>query len=88
MSVPMREIYALAEAHDKELLATDPRLRGTVIVREQHGMGFLFYEDAFVVSKGEWYCVFTEHHGFHVYHSEDYDVAAYDGRKAIDEAPF
>lgn len=87
-SVPYREIRDLAQAYDAGITADDPRLRGSVIVREQHGMGFLFYEDAFVVRKDEWFCVFTEHHGFHVYHRDDYDVTAYSGRLTIGEAPF
>lgn len=88
MSVNMRAIHKLVEEYDKTLRADDPRFRKLVIVKEAHGMSTFVYQDAFVVRKDDWYCVFTEHHGFHVYHSDDYDVAAYSGREGVDSAPF
>jgi hypothetical protein len=88
MSVDMRAIYKLAGDYDSTLRADDPRFRKVVIVKEEHGMSTFIYEDAFVVRKDDWYCVFTEHHGYHVYHHEDYSVSAYSGREGVDSAPF
>lgn len=88
MSTGMRAANALAEEYDKGLLATDPRFRGLVIVRGEHDGSCFVYPDAFVVKKDEWYVVFTEHYGFHVYHSEDNNARAYSTRETIESAPF
>lgn len=92
MSVPMRAIHKTAEEYDKTLLATDPRFRGLVIVNGVNDMANFVYPDAFAVKKNDgkedWYVVFTEHYGFHVYNAEDYYVAYYTNRIGVDAALF
>jgi hypothetical protein len=69
-----RELYPLIEKYNKMLLATDPRFCGAVRISHEDG-SVLFYEYAFtrIFHDGEttWVCVFTEHHGFHIYDLED-----------------
>ena len=92
MSTYMRQVNQLAEEYDKNLLATDPRLRGLVVVKGQHDGSSFVFPDAFAVKKederGPWYVVFTEHYGYHVFHAEDHDVFCYSDREGVDSAPF
>lgn len=65
-----REVRALAEEYDKRLLATDPRFRRSVLLLHQDGSIFRV-DSAFLMQKGAWILMFSEHHGYHVYHQED-----------------
>lgn len=51
-------------------------------------MTSMIYVNAFVLKKEEWFCVFTEHYGTHVFHEDDQFVTAYSGREGVDSAPF
>ena len=74
MSVYMQKVYDLAKEYDKNLLCTYSRLRHSVRIIHEDG-SILFFEDAFLMkhndSEGEWIIIFTEHHGFHVYHGTE-----------------
>ena len=70
-SVPLRKIREKAEAYDKNLLATDPRFRRSVVIAHEDGT-HLQFESAFLLRiESVWIACFTEHHGVHVYHVED-----------------
>ena len=55
---------------DKQLRADDSRFSGSVLLAHQDG-SIMFWEYAFCERHDEWWFVFTEHHGNHVYHHED-----------------
>ena len=60
---------------DKNLLATDERLSRVVSVLHKDGSR-LFFKNAFCLRWHKyplWLCIFTEHHGLHIYHEEDLD---------------
>ena len=59
-----------AEAVDKDLRADDPRFRHTVYLVHEEGTSML-WRYAFAVKVEEWYLIFTEHHGTHVYSEQD-----------------
>lgn len=69
--------YAEADSKAKEinsnLKATDPRLRRGVQVIHEEGTT-LFFMYAFALRIGEYIAVFTEHHGYMVYHDDDVSV--------------
>jgi hypothetical protein len=62
-----------ATAIDKNLRADDQRLSRTVLVVHEEGTVLLF-RYAFVAKDDNWYYIFTEHHGTHVYHQSDCEV--------------
>lgn len=66
-----------AYEYDQHLVESDKRFRHTVAL--QHGDGtFMFLKAAFAMTvDGVWVAVFTEHHGYFVYHSDDV-VVTYD----------
>lgn len=87
-SIPYREIRKLVEKYDEKLLATDKRFRKAVQIIHEEGTT-LFFENAFLMKKtvkydkGEtvWIIIFTEHHGFHIYHKDDlYSYFEYERR--------
>ena len=86
MSTDMKRAHKMAEAYDKDLLATDSRFSRAVKLVHEEGT-LLFFESAFLLkwkdpevkpgawgaceTAGQWLLVFTEHHGFHVYPLDD-----------------
>jgi len=85
MSIDMKEAYAVAEKYDKKLKATDPRFRGIVIVHSLNDFSSFTFSEAFAMSYKEFYIVFTEHYGFHLYHEDDASVVMFIKRTGIDE---
>lgn len=73
-----REAYEIAEKLDAELRADNPIFRNSVRIIHEEGT-VLNFEWASVVRLSQDYVgIFTEHHGFHVYHYEDlYDIIQY-----------
>jgi len=82
-----QEAYERAKALNVLLRADDPRLRGSVQIVHDDG-SILFYEFAFVerhphdglqpLKTGEgWWFIFTEHHGFHVYATDEVKIRQY-----------
>jgi len=69
-SVPLKKIREKAEEYDKKLLATDPRFRRAVTIQHEDG-SILYFNHAFLARIDDWVACFTEHHGVHVYHSDD-----------------
>lgn len=74
-----KEAEALAQEIDKDLRATDPRFRNAVYLRHEDGSTFI-WNNAFLdytevhanaLFDMEYVIVFTEHHGFHVYNTDD-----------------
>lgn len=53
-----------------DLRADDPRFRRSVYLLHEEGTTFL-WRYAFALLFEEWYVIFTEHHGTHVYHESD-----------------
>lgn len=64
------EAYKLAQKYNETLLCTDPRLHNAVHVFVDDGSTFM-WQNAFLMSKDDYIIIFTEHHGFHVYHKDD-----------------
>jgi hypothetical protein len=63
------ELQAWAEAHDAALVARD--FRYGVLVLDREGC-LLLWQHAELVEQAEgWVVVFTEHHGFHVFHRDE-----------------
>jgi hypothetical protein len=85
MSTPMQKAADVAAEYDEKLLATDPRFRGLVVVKPHMDGSSFTFSDAFILSWNDWYLVFTEHYGTHVFHKEDNDVCAYTERVGIEE---
>lgn len=76
-----------ANEYDKTLRADDKRFDRTTVVNHEDGSHFLFM-NAFACSYGftheklgkqEYILVFTEHHGTHVYSSDDVTVFSISG---------
>lgn len=93
---PIQEVEAWAKEYDKTLRADDPRFAGAVVVVHEEGT-FLHFRSAFVMRRYAtdpsgvlgtgpitFYCVFTEHHKFHIYHFEDAKVYSYAEAKIED----
>ena len=70
-SIQIRKIQEWAAEEDKRLLASDPRLRGSVLVVHDEGSVFAFQNAFLVQVNDEWIVAFTEHQGFHVWLEED-----------------
>lgn len=85
MSIPMQEAYAIAEKFNKSLKSDDSRFSGIVIVHSLNDFSSFTFSDAFAVYYKDFYIIFTEHYGFHLYHEEDASVVMYTKRKGIDE---
>jgi hypothetical protein len=92
----MQTARKFADDLDRALLATDPRLNGSVLVVHQDGTS-LHFERAFAgiyihelpSEKRETFAVIlTEHHGAHVYHMEDLKkLRAYGPQLVIEDLP-
>ena len=65
-----KEIEKIAQRHDKTILATDKRLQNFVYVEIDDG-SFFKWLDSFAVEYDDWYIVFTEHYGFHIFGKSD-----------------
>lgn len=70
MTSPYFREVAKAETYNRTLRADDPRLQRSVTIVHADG-SVLHYRHALLMQSGEYLAVFTEHHGFHVYHVED-----------------
>ena len=58
-------------------------------VRIEHEDGsIIFFTHAFALSHEEWYFVFTEHNGYHLYHKEDVILYEYREVKTQSTANF
>ena len=66
----LKQVRAIAASYDVGVRADDKRLRGSVQIIHEEGT-VLFYNYAFVMKFYDWFVVFTEHHGHHVYHESD-----------------
>lgn len=73
------EIYELAKNYSATLTHADTHSKGVVIVVSVHGPpSVLVFHNAFVAEKdNEWYCVFTEYNGFHVFWKDDVRLTHY-----------
>lgn len=81
----LRAVERVAEAYDAKLRADDPRFRRCVWI--DHGDGSkLFFRYAFALRHDTYWLVFTEHHEWWVYDSEDADVTQY-AETRIEELP-
>ncbi len=88
-SKPLQEQYALAEMIQSKLRGDDPRLMGAVLIR--HGDGsVLFFENSFAEQHernkaydnkkfdySDWWYIFSEHHGVHVYADDEVKIRQY-----------
>lgn len=66
----MRGAYEKAKQIDAGLTAYDFEWGARVYIKHEDGTE-LDFNYAFVRKEDEWVFIFTEHHGFHVYHMED-----------------
>jgi hypothetical protein len=69
-SVPLREANKRAKLFDAGITAYDFQWEHRVHVIHDDGT-HLNFNYAFYMKEEEWYYIFTEHHGTHVYHEED-----------------
>ena len=73
MSVFLREAHKWAKEYDSNLRADDPRFRKMVRIVMEDGSSF-FFDSAFALERSDdtdFYYVFTEHYGFHVYAKDE-----------------
>lgn len=83
MSPEMQEAHKRAQRIESKLTARDRRFGCCVQVVHEEGT-VLFFNCAFALKEGVWYYIFTEHHGFHVYHEEDVLVRQFGEQLAIE----
>jgi hypothetical protein len=62
-----------AKEIDAGLRADDERFNNIVLIQHQDGSSLSFHS-AFCIKLGAYRVTFTEHHGFHIYHSDDLHV--------------
>lgn len=67
---PYKDAEVFAREYDKKLKATDFHSKNCVYILHEEGTQ-LFYKSAFLKTWKDYVLVFTEHHGFHVYHKTD-----------------
>jgi len=77
VSLNYKEALAKAESYDAKLRADDCRFNQCVQIISQDCATVLFYDNAFVMKDDEWYYIFTEHYGRHVFHQEDVKIRHY-----------
>ena len=85
MSVDMKVAHAVAEKYDRALQATDPRFNGIVIVHSLDDFSSFTFANAFAMYYKEFFIVFTEHYGFHLYSEDSAAVVHYLKREGIAE---
>ena len=84
IATTMHEIYGLAKIINSKLRADSAGFNNSVTLLHEDGT-VLALRDAFALRHGDHYMVFTEHHGFFVYHVNDLAHICQDGgRVAID----
>lgn len=71
-----QEAFGKATDIDKGLRADDERFRNSVKINHEEGT-MLFFDGAFSEKYDDYYFVFTEHHGFYVYHEDDVSIRNY-----------
>ena len=71
------QVEIWAKEYDVNLTATDPRFLNVVNIHSTCCMTNVIYDNAFTVKKQEFYIVFTEHNGFHIFHEEEYQIMMY-----------
>ena len=83
-SIQYKEARKKAKDIAKRLRATDPRLDGSVSVSHDDGSFFLF-RNAFAqrIADSDWFMVFTEHHGFHIFHESDAELSQLGGDRVV-----
>lgn len=84
MSVNMKKVHEIAEKYDKNLKATDFSGSSIVAVHSLVDMSSFIFSEAFAMSYKDYYIVFTEHYGFHIYHEDEHSVVMYK-REGINE---
>lgn len=76
MSIGMSATYEKAKAIDEKLLASDFQY---TCISVEHNDGSRFFFTHSIAQKDEyWWMIFTEHHGFHIYHEEDCVVRVFE----------
>lgn len=65
-----KDAYKKAEEMDRSLNARD-NLNSTIAFKHGDGSYCKYRHADFVRLSNIWFVIFTEHHGFHVYHFED-----------------
>ncbi len=76
MSLDMKQALEKAKKIDEGLLATD--FHATCVSVDHDDGTRLFFTHALLMKDGSWWMIFTEHHGFHVYHDEDCTVREFE----------
>jgi len=84
--ISLKDAKELAKTIGSTLLATDVRFRRVVYLTDHCGSS-LVYQPAFALRHGSYVLVFTEHHGYHVYHEEDLSFYAQYEDLLIDPVP-
>lgn len=77
MSKPLKEQYEKAKEIDSKIRADDDRFNGAVHIIDEDEGTVLFYERAFAEKHSDWWYIFTEHHGLHVYDDDEVQVRMY-----------
>lgn len=85
MSVQLKEAHAVAEKYDSTLKSSDPRFQGIVVVQSLDDFSSFTFAKAFAMYYKEYYLVFTEGYGFHLFHEDEAVVVMFTKRTGIDE---
>ena len=83
-STYIRRIRERIKSYDEALKATDPRFNRSVTILHEEG-SLMHYECSFVESIDDYYVIFTEHHGTHIYNKNDAKVIQHEKRIPIEE---
>lgn len=87
-STHLQKIEEWAKEYDSKLRADDPRFCRAVTIYHEEG-SVLHFRSAFVIKKKNkkmtWYCIFTEHHSFHIYAGDEASVIQFSGEEPIEE---
>jgi hypothetical protein len=69
-----RDVVVEASTYNATLRADDKRFMRDVSLAHEDGSHF-FWRNAFVMTKGGWIIVFTEHFGEHVFHESEVEFS-------------
>ena len=73
----MKQALMKAAELDEKLTVEDFAHKTCVLIEHTDGSR-LFYTNALLIKEGEFWMVFTEHHGYQVFHDEDCKVREFE----------
>lgn len=72
-----KEAKEKIEKINKKLKSTDKRFKNSISITNVYDNSFMFFNNGFAEKHDEWWFVFTEHHGFHLYCDDEIKIVQY-----------